>query len=440
MSEPFARPKGTFDILPTSWCKELWKDSSLWQRLEHALHTTAKRWGFEEMRTPIFETTSLFQRGVGESSDIVSKEMYTFADRANRSLTLRPEGTLGTIRAVVENGGQPGSPHYRPVHRLYYLGPMFRYERPQAGRYRQFHQFGVEAIGLASWQSDVEILQLVLDICKNAGLPNVELQINTLGDAADRERFKTALRDYLATRAGQLSEDSSRRLELNPLRILDSKDSNDLQILQNAPRLEDHLSTDSLERYAKIRDLLDHLAISHVHNPSLVRGLDYYSHLVFEVTSQALGAQSSIAGGGRYGGLFSMLDQPDRPAVGFGMGMERMVHVLSQTRAQELVSACDAYLIGIGPSAQKALFLAGQQWREQGLRIIVHTEEGKLQRALQLANDTNARFVVLAGESELQEGGAKLKNMQTRSEQFYPFHLIAEQLRKEISKSAPNKI
>lgn len=433
MGEPLVRPKGTFDILPSSWGGEPWKRSPLWQSLEQSLRDTVKNWGYEELRTPIFEATSLFQRGVGESSDIVSKEMYNFLDRADRRLTLRPEGTLGAIRALVENGGQPGSPQYRAVQRLFYLGPMFRYERPQAGRYRQFHQFGIEAIGLASWQSDVEILQIALEICKNAGLPDIQLQINTLGDAADRERFKSALRKDLMTRSHQLSEESRRRLQLNPLRILDSKDPDDRVALQSAPRFEDFLSAESSLRFAKTTELLDHLDISYTRNASLVRGLDYYSHLVFELTSPDLGAQSSLAGGGRYGGLFSLLNRPERPAVGFGMGLERMAQILAKSRADLPISSCDVYLIGIGPSAQRALYPLSRECREQGLRALVHTEEGKLPKALQLANETGAHFVVLVGESELQKGEASVKHMRSRSERNCPFRQIAQQLRSDLA-------
>lgn len=422
MSQRLARPKGTFDILPESWCGEPWKSSALWRYTEQILHRVAERFGFDEIRTPIFESTDLFQRGVGPSSDIVSKEMYTFGDRSQRSLTLRPEGTLGAVRAIVENGGEAGDPNYRNEHRLYYMESMFRYERPQAGRYRQFHQFGVEAVGLKAWQSDVEIVDLALNICKSLGIEDVQLQINTLGSSEDRLRYKGALQDYLTPHKGLLSEVSQRRLRENPLRILDSKEPQDRELILNAPTVEDHLSAVSKERFAKIVQLLQRLAIPHVINPQLVRGLDYYSHTVFELVSASLGAQSSLGGGGRYDDLFEMLGQKARPAIGFGFGLERLMQAMQ--KGAGAAKGCDLYLIGLSDEAICAQFFLAQQVRGAGRSAIVHTESSKLQKALQAANSCGARWVAIAGDQELRKEGVQLRDMVLRKERFCPIDQV----------------
>lgn len=423
MSEKFARPKGTFDILPSSWCGELWKSSSLWRQVETKLHQIAAQFGFEEMRSPYFESTALFQKGVGASSDIVMKEMYTFSDKGERSLTLRPEGTLGAVRAILENGGSLGDQRYRHQHRLYYLGPMFRYERPQAGRYRQFHQFGVEAIGQSSWQSDVEILDLALSSCRALGIDDVVLEINTLGDWQDRERFKSKLRDYLEPKKDHLSQVSQRRLSENPLRILDSKEPQDRALLLGAPTLSDSLSAASQERFAQVVALLQKLTIPHIISPKLVRGLDYYGHTVFEITCSSLGAQNSICGGGRYDDLFQMLGQSPRPAMGFGMGLERVMQAMSD-KALLNKTHCDLYLIGLNNASLQAQLALAKQVRQAGWAVIVQTEIVKLPKALQMANEQKARFVAIVGDAELHQKGVQLKDMVDRKESFCPIDQV----------------
>lgn len=433
MHESLHHPKGTFDLLPRAMSDSSWRAAPLWRAVETSLCATAHSWGFEEIRTPIFESTSLFQRGVGDSSDIVSKEMYTFADRAGRSLTLRPEGTLGVVRAIIEKGGQPGSPQYRSINRLFYLGPMFRYERPQAGRYRQFHQFGAEIIGLSSWQSDVEVLDLAITSCKRLGVHKIQLELNSLGDAADRARFRSALTEYLQPHQKALSEDSQRRLERNPLRILDTKDPQDREILSQAPALSTYLSSASRERFAHILEWLELAQIPYVISPHLVRGLDYYCHTVFELTSPSLGAQNSLVAGGRYDELFAMLGQPARSAMGFGLGLERTIQALPDESALKITAGCEVYIIAIGSEVPAPLFLLGRQLRQMDFRVILHTEGGKVARALQLANAENARWVLLAGEEELARSGVQCRDMQARTEAFYSLETIGNHLAKERS-------
>ena len=434
MHEALVHAKGTFDILPQSWCESPWRAAPLWHDTEAKLRAAAQSWGFNEVRTPCFESTALFQRGVGDGSDIVLKEMYTFADRAGRSLTLRPEGTLGVVRSIIENGGQPGSPHYRPVHRLFYMGPMFRYERPQAGRYRQFHQFGAEAIGLSSWQSDVEMLDFALATCAKLGVQNVQLQLNSLGSSGDRESFRSALIAFLLPHKTSLSEDSQQRFERSPLRILDSKDARDQEILLGAPALSDHLCSESRERFDRILAWLEIAQIPYVINPQLVRGLDYYCHTVFEVTSSSLGAQNSLVAGGRYDELFTMLGQPPRPALGFALGLERMMQALSSEHSLQTTDASTVYVIDIAAEITPKLFLLARQLRQMGFTAVLHTEGGKLSRALQTANVHSARWVLLAGIEEHARSGVQCRDMRAHTEQFLPLDQIAAHLTQERDK------
>ncbi len=321
----YSTPKGTFDILPFEPQEEdKWRESDRWQHLEEVMRKTSNDYGFREIRTPIFEKTELFVRGVGESSDIVTKEMYTFIDRGERSMTLRPEGTASVIRAFVEKKlyAQPG------LHKYFYIGPMFRYERPQAGRYRQLHQFGAEAIGICSPEQDVELIDMACEIYRRLGLKNLSVQINSVGDAPSRAAYREALAHFLKPFLPALSADSQVRFTKNILRILDSKDPNDQKILKEAPTLEQYLTPEAKAHFDRVLKLLDALQISYAVNPKLVRGLDYYNETVFEISSEVLGAQNAIGGGGRYDGLTEAIGGPSLPSVGFATGMERILQTM----------------------------------------------------------------------------------------------------------------
>ena len=298
----FQIPKGTFDILPYG-TDELWRLSHMWQKAESVLRKTAADYGYREIRTPIYERTELFVRGAGETSDIVSKEMFTFLDRGERSISLRPEGTAAVMRAYIENHlGNLGA-----VHKFFYIGPMFRYERPQSGRYRQHHQFGVEAIGVSAPEQDAEIIDLALQVYKRLHIKNLKVLLNTVGDAASRETFRATLLAYLKPRFAQLSAESQVRFEKNPLRILDSKSPQDREILKGAPSILDSLSGEARKHFEQLCRILDRFGVSYLVDDRIVRGLDYYNKTVFEVVSEDLGAQGTVGAGGRFDGLIASL-------------------------------------------------------------------------------------------------------------------------------------
>lgn len=410
----YSIPKGVFDILPRDPDSEgAWRESHLWQYVEQIIRETARAYGFQEIRTPIFERTELFIRGVGESSDIVSKEMYTFEDKGGRSLTLRPEGTASVMRAFMEKRleQQPG------VQKYYYLSPMFRYERPQAGRYRQHHQFGAEAIGDGSAERDVEVIDLLLEVFRRLELKNLSVVINSIGDEETRANFRAALKDFLAPKLSQLSADSQVRFEKNPLRILDSKDPEDKRILQGAPSILDLLSSDAKEHFERVQMLLRKLNIHFTIDPKLVRGLDYYNKTVFEITSGQLGAQNSVGGGGRYDGLLASLGGPALPAVGFGAGLERIIQtMLGQNVRLPSRPAPLLFLIPIGPAAKDYCFELAFQLRHQGIAVEMDWNSKKVGASLQLADALGARYALVLGEEELSGRTVKLKELKTRQE------------------------
>lgn len=295
-------PPGVFDIVPNS-PQEPWRNSHIWQFVEQHIRSITREYGFEEMRTPIFERAELWQRGVGESTDIVSKEMYLFEDKGKRLMSLRPEGTAAAMRAVIENQ----LTNQGTIQKLYYIGPMFRYDRPQAGRYRQHHQFGVEAIGSDAPEQDVEVIDMLYTLYSRLGLKGLSVYINSIADPESRANFRNALKDYLRPFFSELSEDSQARLDVNPLRILDSKNPRDQEISKGAPSILDYLSSASRDHFEQVKKLLTAIKIPFEINPQLVRGLDYYNNTVFEVVAGELGAQNSIGGGGRYDGLLKMM-------------------------------------------------------------------------------------------------------------------------------------
>lgn len=400
-------PPGVFDIVPED-SKEPWRNSHLWNYVEYLLRATARQFGYQEIRTPIFERIELFQRSVGETSDIVSKEMYAFEDKGGRMMALRPEGTAPVMRAFIENQ----MVNQGQIHKLFYIGPMFRYDRPQAGRYRQHHQFGAEAIGNSSPEQDAELMDLVHTIYTRVGLRNLKFYINCLGDAQARETFRNKLQEYLRPYYDTLSPESKTRYEKNPLRILDSKDPKDQALMENAPSILDCLNEESRDHFESVKKLLTLLGIPFEVNKRLVRGLDYYNNTVFEIVSEDLGSQNSIGGGGRYDGLMKSLEGPDMPSVGFATGIERIL----QTMIKQNVALPKGYfpqlfLIAMGEEARLFCFKLLHDLRLEGIDAQMDFGGRKVGKAMQYANQIHAHFVAVIGENELKTQEVELKTM-----------------------------
>lgn len=387
MSKKVTSIRGMNDILP--------QDTPLWRWLETRIERVLSSYGYAQMRMPMVESTDLFKRSIGEVTDIVEKEMYTFEDRNGDSLTLRPEGTASCVRAAEQAGLL-----FNQVQKLWYTGPMFRHERPQAGRYRQFHQTGAEVFGLAGPDIDAEVILLSARLWRELGLAGkVELQLNSLGDSDDRARYRAALVDYLKAREDQLDDDSRRRLERNPLRVLDSKDEGTQKALVGAPQLADFLGEEARAHFAGLRELLDQAGIAYVLNPRLVRGLDYYGKTVFEWVTSELGAQGTVCAGGRYDGLVAQLGGRATPAVGFAMGMERLILLLQQ-HLPELPAPVDVYVMAPGvPAAGLALAEALRDALPQ-LAIEFHSGGGSVKSQMKKADKSGARLAVILGEDE----------------------------------------
>lgn len=389
--------RGMNDILPPQ--------TALWQWLEEQLRTLLSRYGYGEIRMPIVEATELFKRSIGEVTDIVEKEMYTFADRNGDSLTLRPEGTASCVRAAEQHGLL-----YNQVQRLWYSGPMFRHERPQAGRYRQFHQVGVEAFGMAGPDIDAELILISARLWRELGLADqVTLELNSLGDGDDRDRYRAALVAYLEQHRQQLDEDSQRRLSRNPLRILDSKDAGTRAILADAPQFTDYLGAASQAHFAGLRAALDAAGVEYRLNPGLVRGLDYYSHTVFEWVTEALGAQGTVCAGGRYDGLVAQLGGRPTPAVGFAMGLERVLLLLAE-RPPQLPSA-DVYLLSTVAASDTLALAEVLRSALPSLSLICHCGGGSLKNQMKKADRSGARWALILGEDELASGEVSLKSL-----------------------------
>lgn len=404
---------GVFDILPND-PEEQWRNSHLWSYIESVIRETATLFGYKEIRTPIFERTELFVRGVGESSDIVTKEMYTFNDKGDRSLTLRPEGTAPVMRAFIEHQLHTQS----PIHKLFYIGPMFRYERAQAGRYRQHHQFGAEAIGIASPEQDVELIDLIHTVYQKLQLKNLQIFINSIGNPQTRLAFRSALQEYLKGYYNELSADSQRRFSTNPLRILDSKDPKDQAIVKNAPSILDFLDEESTQHFESVKSLLQKLNIPYTVNPLLVRGLDYYNKTVFEITSGELGAQNSVGGGGRFDGLMKTLGGPDLPTIGFGTGIERILQtLLKQNIAIPAAAKVEVFLIPLGDTAKTACVSLLHQLRQQSIASDMDLSGRKLGKVMQYADQIGAKYVIVLGDEELKTEQVVLKEMQSGNSQ-----------------------
>jgi histidyl-tRNA synthetase len=405
-------PKGTFDILPYG-AEEPWQSSHLWQYVEEIIRKMGIEYGYKEIRTPIYERTDLFERGAGETSDIVTKEMFTFIDKGGRSMSLRPEGTSSVMRSFVENQLLK----WGAVHKFFYIGPMFRYERPQSGRYRQHHQFGIEAIGVAGPEQDAEVIDFLFQFYHRLGLKNLKVHVNSVGDPASRADFRTALLAFLKPHFHELSADSQARFEKNPLRILDSKDPKDRELIQHAPSILNHLSPEAKLHFQKLCHLLDLIQIPYVINDKIVRGLDYYNKTVFEVLTEDLGAQNTIGAGGRFDGLISNLGGPDLPAVGFATGLERVL----QTMIAQKVTLCQApkpliYFIPLGDEAREKCFSLTALCRRENIPVEIELQAKKMQTALQNAARLEAVYCAILGTEELQKGLIQLKNLQTREQ------------------------
>ncbi len=420
MAKQFQAIRGMNDILPG--------ESALWQRLEATLREVLAGYGYHEIRLPLVEKTELFARSIGEITDIVEKEMYTFADRNGDSLTLRPEGTAGCVRACVEHGLL-----HHQTQRLWYAGPMFRYEKPQKGRYRQFHQVGAEAYGMAGPDIDAELICLSARLWRRLGIRDVALQINSLGSSAARLAYRGRLVTYFAARRDELDEDSRRRLDTNPLRILDSKNPTLRAVIAEAPSLLDHLDPESQTHFAELRALLDAAGIAYQINPRLVRGLDYYCKTVFEWVTDTLGAQGTICAGGRYDGLIEQLGGQAVPGVGFALGLERLVAMLAAAGQPAAEPAPHAYLIAVGDAAQRHGLALAERLRDLSpdLRLRMNCGGGGFKPQFRRADASGARFALILGEAEVAAGTVAIKPLRAaETEQLtLPSDQVAEYLR-----------
>lgn len=369
-----------------------------------AAREIAERYGFAPMATPIFEFTEVFQRTLGDTSDIVTKEMYTFEDKGGNSLTLRPEGTAGVARAFISGGLQNELPL-----KCFYHGPMFRHERPQKGRQRQFHQFGVELIGVAEPTADVEVIAMAADILDTLGiLSETTLELNTLGDAQSKEQYREALVAYFSGVSDKLSEESRDRLVRNPLRILDSKDAGDRALLADAPRFDDYMTEEAAAFFAAVQDGLETVGVAFKRNPHIVRGLDYYSHTAFEFTTEALGAQGTVLAGGRYDGLIETMGGPRTPGVGWGAGLERLAMMTDVAPAVTRAIT----LVGLGEAGEREALRLSGVLRHAGLTVEL-VYKGGLKRGLKRADRINAAVAVLIGDDELERGAVTVRNLDT---------------------------
>lgn len=409
--------KGFNDILPTQ--------TAAWRRLEQHLASIMDAYGYQQIRLPIVEQTNLFKRSIGDATDIVEKEMYTFLDKGNppESLTLRPEGTAGCVRAMLEHNLLRGA-----TPRVWYIGPMFRYEKPQKGRYRQFHQFGVETFGVATPDMDAELILMTARLWKRMGVADkVQLELNTLGESEERAEYRAALVEFLMLHKADLDEDSQRRLDTNPLRILDSKDARTQKILENAPKLHDFMGEDTMSHFAQLQQYLNDAGIKFVINQKLVRGLDYYNKTVFEWTTTHLGSQGTVCAGGRYDGLVGQLKgKADQsvPAVGFAMGMERLLLLLEQLEDSTPVRDCEIFLLS-DPAAQGKAMIFAEQVRDQletmnsNIRLKVGSQ-GSMKSQMKKADQSGALYALIFGEREAAAHQVLVKELATAAQTEVP--------------------
>ena len=398
--KPLASIRGMHDLLPGPIAR--------WQHFEAAARAVLASYGFDEIRTPLLERTELFARSIGGATDIVEKEMYTFADRDGESLTLRPEQTASCGRAGIENGFI-----HRGVHRLWYLGPMFRHERPQKGRFRQFHQLGGEIFGAPGPEADAEIVLLTARLWRRVGLNGLRLELNSLGTPASRRAYRTRLTEYLRDRRADLDADSRRRAETNPLRVLDSKCPAMREVIAAAPKLIDALDAESEDHFGRLREMLDEAGVSWTVNPRLVRGLDYYTKTVFEWTTDRMGAQNAVCGGGRYDGLVEELGGPPTPGVGFSAGMERLVALLAEEGREVSPAPPAVWVAAVGAAAARGAPAVAEELRDLGLDTVLDAGEGSFRAKLRRAHRSGAEVVIILGEAEAESGEVGIKPLRT---------------------------
>lgn len=394
--------RGTQDVLPT--------DSYKWQHVEQTALAIARDYGFREMRAPVFEHTELFQRSVGETTDVVQKEMYTFDDKGGRSITLRPEGTAGMARVLLEHGLQ-NEP--LPV-KVSYITSCYRYEKPQAGRLREFHQFGVECFGAAAPQADAEVIALARTVLNELGVTGVSLHLNSIGCPECRAKYHAALKAYFETRKDELCETCRSRLDRNPMRILDCKSPVCSAIAKDAPVMLDYLCDDCRAHFDGVKGCLEAAGIDYSIDTRIVRGLDYYTRTVFEFVSDALGSQSTVCGGGRYDGLVDELGGPHLPSLGFGMGLERLMLIMEAKNAKfPTPPRCELYLASMGEQAARRCFAIATQLRDGGVSVECDTVGRSLKAQMKYADKIGARYVIVVGDNELESGLARLKDMES---------------------------
>lgn len=408
MAKTIQAIRGMNDYLPS--------DTPLWQWVENKVKHRLNSYGYSEIRMPIVESTPLFARAIGEVTDVVEKEMFTFNDRDEESLTLRPEGTAGCVRAGIEHGLL-----YNQEQRLWYIGPMFRYERPQKGRYRQFHQFGVEVFGIANPLIDAELIIMTAKLWQDLGIADhVQLQLNSIGSLEARKNYRAALVDYLQGHFEVLDEDSKRRLTTNPLRILDSKDAKVQEVLNDAPKLHDYLDDDSRQHFETLCSILDQYGIKYEINQKLVRGLDYYNKTVFEWVTSALGAQGTVCGGGRYDGLVEQLGGHATPAVGFAMGLERLVLLIQEVVADLPINPnVDIYIVHQGDNTTLPALQVATQIRDQlpQTKVLLHCSGGNFKKQFKRADKSGAKFAIILGEDEVAQQQVVIKDLLSGAEQ-----------------------
>jgi histidyl-tRNA synthetase len=423
-TEKIVGVKGMNDILPA--------DAPLWELFENTVHTVLKSYGFQQIRTPIVEPTALFARGLGAVTDIVEKEMYSFTDTMNGDeLTLRPECTAGVVRAVLEHNLTYDSPK-----RLWYAGPMFRHERPQRGRYRQFHQIGAEAIGFAGPDIDAELIMMCQRLWDDLGLQDVRLELNSIGNADERNRHRADLIAYFEQHKDVLDAEAQKRLYSNPLRILDTKNPTMQEMVNAAPKLLDYLGEESRAHFEGVQKILRHNAIPFTINPRLVRGMDYYNRTVFEWVTDQLGSQGTVCGGGRYDPLVEMFGGKPTPACGFAMGVERILELMKAGGEQYAPNQCDVYLVHQGEEAQLQASVVAERLRDAGLDVILHCAAaagiGSFKSQMKRADNSGAAYAVIIGEDEIAQGNAVVKEMRSATgegaQSKVPFDSIADYL------------
>lgn len=417
--------KGTHDILP----EEIYK----WDYMEGVIRDVCSRYGYKEIRTPIIEATELFQRGIGDTTDVVTKEMYTFKDRGDRSVTLRPENTASAVRAYLEHkmyGDQQ-------VHKMFYIGSMFRYDRPQAGRYREFHQFGLEVLGASSPLADAEVIAMACEIFHRLGLKDLDLHLNSIGDKNCRPAYRQKLIDFFEAKQDQLCDDCRERLYKNPLRILDCKEEGCKKASEGAPEITDFLCDECHRKFEAVKHYLNALGISYTVDPRLVRGLDYYTNTAFEIQYPPLGAQSAVCGGGRYDGLVEEIGGPSTPGIGFAIGLERLLLALEmQNLIPSPAEPKKVYIAALGEDAVAKGFKIQEELRSRHIITDMDLQGRSLKGQMKQAGRMKAVYTVIIGSNELEKGQAVVKTMETGIQQDVPFEEVADYIDKEENNSS----